>query len=190
MTGTNKRLLISESRSDSNRWTSCRGKPDKHATRFTRSVRIWSKTIHISCGPHIATLHVVVNRVEQDHCSREKGLPTQSTAHWLTDPRARTQILSRANQWSSLGKVKHLLMVATRLIGPINTSMWLVHSILAHGTNSSVLNRHRRGLQPWRCWLATYHSLTFPTSCLHFPSKGPTGLQFNQVPSIKPKYWV
>jgi hypothetical protein len=32
-------------------------------------------------------------------------------------------------QW---GKAKHLLMVATRLTGPINTSMRLVRSILAH----------------------------------------------------------
>jgi hypothetical protein len=30
-----------------------------------------------------------------------------------------------------------------------------------------------RGLQPWRCWLAIYHSPTFPTSCLHFPPKAP-----------------
>jgi hypothetical protein len=32
MAATNKRLLISESRGDSNRYTSCRGKPDQHDT--------------------------------------------------------------------------------------------------------------------------------------------------------------
>jgi hypothetical protein len=32
MTATNKRLLISESRGDSNRCTPCKGKPDQHAT--------------------------------------------------------------------------------------------------------------------------------------------------------------
>jgi hypothetical protein len=32
MTATNKRLLISESRGDSNRCTPCRGKPDQHDT--------------------------------------------------------------------------------------------------------------------------------------------------------------
>jgi hypothetical protein len=32
MTVINKRLLISESRGDSNRSTPCRGKPDQHAT--------------------------------------------------------------------------------------------------------------------------------------------------------------
>jgi hypothetical protein len=94
MTATNKRLLISEGHGDSNRCTPCRGKPDQHVTRFPRSVHVWSKTIRISCGPHIATLCEVVNRVEQGHCSREKGLPTQSTAHRLTDRRVHTQFLS------------------------------------------------------------------------------------------------
>jgi hypothetical protein len=73
---TNKRLFIY--------------KTDQHATRFSCSIYIWAMTIHISCDPHVATFHVVVNRVEQGHCSREKGLPTQSTAHRLTDPRVHT----------------------------------------------------------------------------------------------------
>jgi hypothetical protein len=37
MTTTNKRLLISESRSDSNRCTPWRGKPDQHATYASHS---------------------------------------------------------------------------------------------------------------------------------------------------------
>jgi hypothetical protein len=78
-----------------------KGKSDQHATRFLRSVRICPSTIHISHDSHIATFHVVINRVEQDHCSWEKGLSTQSTARRLTDPRVRTQFLSWANQWSS-----------------------------------------------------------------------------------------
>jgi hypothetical protein len=41
------------------------------------------------------------DRVGRSHCSWEKGLPTQSPARRLTDPRVRTQFLSRANQWSS-----------------------------------------------------------------------------------------
>jgi hypothetical protein len=58
-----------------NRCTPYRGKPNQHATRFPRSVRVWSTTIHISRGPHIATFHTVVNRFEQIHCTREEGLP-------------------------------------------------------------------------------------------------------------------
>jgi hypothetical protein len=34
------------------------------------------------------------------------------------------------------------------------------------------------------------HSLTFPTSCLHFPLIAPPSLHFNQVLTTKPKYWV
>jgi hypothetical protein len=94
MTVTNKRLLISESYDDSNRCTMCKGKHNQHATRFSRSVRVWYKTIRISSGPHIATLREVVNRIEQGHYAQEKGLPTQSTAHRLTDPRVHTQFLS------------------------------------------------------------------------------------------------
>jgi hypothetical protein len=76
MTVTNKRLLISESYGDSNRYTPCRGKPDQHATCFSLSVRVWSTTIHISHGPHIATFHTVINRFEQIHYTPEEGLPT------------------------------------------------------------------------------------------------------------------
>jgi hypothetical protein len=64
MTATNKRLLISESRGDSNRCTPWKRKPDQHVTRFPSSVRVWSMTIRISRDPH----------------RREEGLPTQSTA--------------------------------------------------------------------------------------------------------------
>jgi hypothetical protein len=100
MTATNKRLLISESHSDSNRCTNYRGKPDQHATRFPRSVHVWSTTIRISCGSHIAIFHTVVNRFEQIHCTREEWLPTQSTARRPSDLRVRTQLLSHNSQWS------------------------------------------------------------------------------------------
>jgi hypothetical protein len=39
-------VLISESHGDLNRCILCRGKPDQHATRFPRSIQIWSRTIH------------------------------------------------------------------------------------------------------------------------------------------------
>jgi hypothetical protein len=71
------------------------GKPDQHATRIPRSVRIWSQTIRISCGQRIATFHEVVNSDRLSHCSREKGLPTQYTACRLIDPQVRTQFLSQ-----------------------------------------------------------------------------------------------
>jgi hypothetical protein len=86
-------------------------------------------------------------------------------------------------QW---GKGTHLLMAATRLTGLISPACNRYIQYLLTGANPSVLNRHRRGLQPWRCWLATYHSPTFPTNCLHLPLRAPPDLQFNQVPTTKP----
>jgi hypothetical protein len=97
-TTTNKYLLISESRDNSNRCTPCREKSDQHATRFPCSVRVWSMTIRISRGPHIATFHTIVNRFEQIHCTQEEGLPTQSTARRSSDPRVCTQLLSHNRQ--------------------------------------------------------------------------------------------
>jgi hypothetical protein len=61
----------------------------------------------------------------------------------------------------------------TRLTGPISPTCDRYIQYLLAGANPSVLNRHRRWLQPWRCQLTTYYSPTFPTSCLHFPPKSP-----------------
>jgi hypothetical protein len=48
--------------------------------------------------PYVATFHESSIDLDGSHCSQEKGLPTQSTARRLTDPRVRTQFLSQANQ--------------------------------------------------------------------------------------------
>jgi hypothetical protein len=100
MTATNKRLLIFESRGDSNRCTPYRGKPDQHTTRFSRSVHVWSKTICISRSPHIATLREMQQIWTDPTPPEKKWLPTQSIARRLTDPWVHTQFLSWANQWS------------------------------------------------------------------------------------------
>jgi hypothetical protein len=174
MTATNKQLLKSKSCGDSNRCTPCRGKPDQHATRFPRSVHIWSKVIRISHGPHIAIFRTVVNRFEQIHCTQEEGLLTQSIAHWLTDPRVHTQLLSHNSQWSSGKKLSFCWHPTTRLTGYTSPVCDRYVQYLLTGANPSVLNRHRWGLQPWRCQFTTYHSSTFSTCCLPFPPEGPT----------------
>jgi hypothetical protein len=98
---TNKRLLISESRDDSNRCTPCKGKPDQYATYASHTSPCMHGVRFLWAVPVHGNLSWVINRVGQSHCSREKGLPTQSTTRRLTDPRVRTQFVSRANQWSS-----------------------------------------------------------------------------------------
>jgi hypothetical protein len=56
-----------------NRCTHYRGKLDQHVTRIRCSVYVWSHTIHISRGQHIATFHEVINRFIQIHYPKKKG---------------------------------------------------------------------------------------------------------------------
>ena len=155
------------------------GKPNQHATRFPRSVRIWSTTIRISCGPHIATFHTVVNRFEQIHCTREEGLPTQSTARRPSDPRVRTQLLSHKQPKSSGEKSTPVDKLTTRLTGPISPACDRYVQYLLVGANRTVLNRHRRGLQPWRCRLATYPLPDLPNQLSPLSPNGPARSHFN-----------
>jgi hypothetical protein len=97
MTTTNKRLLISESRDDLNRCTPCKGKFDQHDTYASHASPRTIGVLFLRVVPIHGNLSRVVDRVEHDHYSREKGLLTQFIAHRLTDTRVRTQFLSRAN---------------------------------------------------------------------------------------------
>jgi hypothetical protein len=63
------------------------------------------------------------------------------------------------------------------LSGPYHRHVICTFNTCSRGVNPSVINWHKQGLQPWRCRLSTYHSSTFPTSCLSFPPKGPTQSQ-------------
>jgi hypothetical protein len=148
-------------------------------TRSTRHMHLtvsprMVQTICISRGQCIAIFCEVINSDGQSHCSTKNGLPTQFTTRWLTNSRVRTQFLPRVDHWSSGGKVTLCWRQTTRLTRPISPACdWYVKYLLT-GVNSSVLNRHRWGLQPWRRRLSTYHSLTFPTDGLPFPPTGPT----------------
>jgi hypothetical protein len=124
------------------------GKPDQHVIRITRSVHVWSQTIYILRGQHIATFHVVVNRFKQIHCSWEEWLPTQPTARRPTSPRVHTQLLSRDNQRSSREKLSFCWQSATSFTGLISPICNRYVQYLLAGTNTLVLNRHRRGIQP------------------------------------------
>jgi hypothetical protein len=178
MTTTNKRLLISESRSDWNWCTPYRRKPNQHATRFPRLVRIWSTTIRISRGAHIATFHTVVNRFEQIYCTREEGLPTQSTTRRPSDPWVRTQLLSHNSQRAVGEKSSSYWQPTTRITGSISLACDRYVQYLLAGANRTILNRHRWGLQPWRCWLATYPLLDLPNQLSPLSPSGPTRSPF------------
>jgi hypothetical protein len=109
-----------------------------------------------------------------------KGLLTQSTTLRLTDLRVHTQLLSRASQWSRGREPSSWRWPTTRFTGLISPACDRYIQYLLTGANSSVLNWHRQGLQPWRFRLFIYHSPTFPTSCLPFPLKALSGLRLSK----------
>jgi hypothetical protein len=144
-TVTNKRLLISESHGDSNWCTLYRGKPDTHDT-YAFHVSPRTPYIHFLRVVHVrGNLSRVIDIFKWIHCSREKELLTQFTAHRLTDSWIRTQFLSQANQWSSRLKSGFYRWQATRLTGPISPACDRYVQYLLTEANSSVPNRHSRG---------------------------------------------
>jgi hypothetical protein len=156
MTATNKRLLLSESRGDSNRCTPCWGENPTNTTR-TLPTPAHVCPAYASCGRslYVTTFHGTPTDLGISHCSREKGLLTQSTARRLTDPWVRTQLLSWSNQWSRGRKLSSWRWPTTRFIGPISPACDRYVQYLLMGDNRTVLNWPRRRLQPWGCWLAT-----------------------------------
>jgi hypothetical protein len=113
---------------------------------------------YASCGwsPYLATFHETPTDLDKSHCSRGKGLPTQFTARRLTDLWVHTQLLSWANQWSPGHKPSSWRWPSTRFTGLISPICDRYVQYLLMGANPLVINRHRRGLQPWRCRFITY----------------------------------
>jgi hypothetical protein len=177
-TATNKWLLISESHGDSNRCTHYRGKPDQHDTFASHTSPRTPDVRFLRAVPICGNLSRVVNRVGRSHCSRENGLPV------------RTQFLSWANQWSS---GENQTSINSRLLGLPGPYHW--HAIGTFNTCSwgpierSLIDTSG-GYNLGGAGLPCTHSPTFPTSCLCFLLMAPLGLQFNQILSTKPKFWV
>jgi hypothetical protein len=176
MTATNKRLLIFESRDDSNQCTPCKGKPDQQAIHFPRSVYVWSTTIHISRDPHITTFYTVVNRFEQIHRTREERLPTQSTARRSSDPWIRTQLLSHNSQWSSGKSQTSIDNQLLDLSGPYHQHAIGTFNTCSRGPTERPLIDTSECYNLRGAGLPHTHSPTFPTSCPHFPLVAPPGL--------------
>jgi hypothetical protein len=154
--------------------------------------------------PTYHTLSMLSPRMVEDHTyltrSTYSNLSHSRQQRWIDsllprrrapDLRVHTQFLSWANHWSSGSKSTLCWRWTTRLTGPINTSMRSIRSILARGgpTHRS-LTDIRGGYNiegvslphntPWPSQLAisTFHLWV------------PPGLQFNQIPTTKPRCWV
>jgi hypothetical protein len=138
------------------------GKPDQHATHFSRSVHVWPSIICISRDLCIATFHELSTGLDECPAPEKKCSRLHLSAR-LSGPWDPPQFLSQYNHWSNALKPNTCWWHATRLTGPISLVCDQYVQYLLTRANSSVLNRHRRGPQPCRCQFATSHSPTFPT---------------------------
>jgi hypothetical protein len=126
--------------------------------------------------------------------------PYVTTFHWL--PRSRNRPLhpeevlatkdrlARSSSWvasfllpcNSPGVWERgfgpMLTQLHQLTGPISPACDRYVQNLLAGANRTVLNRHRRGLQPWRCRLATYLLLDHPNQLSPLSPKGPARSPF------------
>jgi hypothetical protein len=118
------------------------GENPTYTTR-TLPMKLHIRPAYASCGQslYMATFHESSVDLDGSHCSREKGLPTQSTARQLIDPRVRTQFLSQANQWSSRLKPSLYRWQDTRLSGLISPACdRYIQYLLTGPTHWSLIN--------------------------------------------------
>jgi hypothetical protein len=76
----------------------------------------------------------------------------------------------------------------TRLTGPISLAWDRYIQYFLVGANPLVLNRHRRGLQPWKCRLSYRTPWPSQPMVLHFPPKGSARsqvIQSQHKPQVK-----
>jgi hypothetical protein len=149
-------------------------------TTCTLPTSVHVRPAYASCGrsPYVATFREAPTDLGRSHGSREKGLPTQSTARRLTDTRVRTQLLFWTSEWSRGHKPSSWRWPTTRFIGPISLTCDRYIQYLLTGANRTVLNRPRRGLQPWRYRLATYPLPDLPNQLSPFSTNGPARSPF------------
>jgi hypothetical protein len=177
----NKRILISESHGDSNRCTPCKWKPDQHDMYASHTSPCTPGVCFQRAVPVRGNLPRATDRVGRSHCSREKGLPTQSSARRLTDPWVRTQFLSGANQWSSGESQTSINNRLLGLPGPYHQHAIGTFNTCSWGPTERSLTDTGGGYNLEGAALPHTHSPTFPTSCLPFPLVAPPGLHFNQI---------
>jgi hypothetical protein len=131
MTATNKQLLISESRGDSNRCTLCRGKPDQHATYASHSsprtpgvhfLRAVSVRDNLSLAPTKSKQTPTTRRIRGNQ--RQTG-PAVDLGDLILPP--------MRQPWSRGERFRPNGYTATSAYWAYITSMRSVRSILVHG---------------------------------------------------------
>jgi hypothetical protein len=144
MSATNKRLLISESRGDSNRCTPCRENPDQHDTYASTPVH--ARSVYAFCrqSPYVTTFHWLPR-------SRNRPLHSEevlATKNRLTQPSSWVTSFLLPCDSPGVGERGFGLMVTQlhQLTGPISPACDRYVQYLLAGANRTVLNRPRRGL--------------------------------------------
>jgi hypothetical protein len=165
MAVTNRRLLISESRGDSNRCTPCRGKPDQHDMYASYDSPRMPGVCVLRAVSICGNLSQAIISVGRTLLLLRKRAPdtTSSPAEWSAGP---PPSFSPNTAIEAVMKAKHLLTNKLQwFTGSITPACdWYVQYLLT-GTDSSVLNRHRRGLPHKNLRIATTLSLPFPFEC-------------------------
>jgi hypothetical protein len=187
MIDTNRRLLISERRGDSNRCISCRGKDDQHVTYASHSSPHTPGVRFLRAVPICDNLSLAPTK------SKQASTPGRSLGNQRqTDP---VVVLGglipppMRQPWSRGKKFWPNGYIATSAYCVHITSMWSIRSILAHGGSTHwSLTDTGGGYNLRGAGLPHTHSPTFPTSCLHFFLMAPPGLHFNQVLTTKPEF--
>jgi hypothetical protein len=132
MTATNKRLLISKSRGDSNRCTPCRGKPDQHVTYASHSSPRTPSVRFLWAVPIRDNLSLTPTKSKQASTPRRSlGNQRQTDPDVILGgliPPPMRQLCSRGERFQSNG------YTATSAYWDHITSMRSVRSILARGS--------------------------------------------------------
>jgi hypothetical protein len=128
--------------------------------------------VYASCGqsPYVTTFHWLP-RSRNNPLHPKEVLTTKNR---LTQPSSWVASFFLPCGSSGVGERGFGPMV-TRPISP--TCDRYVQYLLV-GANPSVLNRHMRGLQPWRCWLATYPLPNLPNQMSPLSPSGPAWSSF------------
>jgi hypothetical protein len=162
LNATNKRLLISESRGDLNRCAHYRGNLI-HMT-CTLPMPVYVCHLYALCGQfsYVATFYADPTELDRFTALEKKAPDFISQPGWVVHGThlsfsPNTTIEAVCLSQTSVDEQ------ATRLTRPISPAWDQYIQYLLAGANSSVLNWHKRGRQPWRCQLASSHSPTFPT---------------------------
>jgi hypothetical protein len=139
-TAMNKRLVISESRGDSNQCTPCRGKPDQHVTRFSRLIHIWSRTIHLLWSAKATFRQSPHGRNRLIHPKEILATKDRLTRSW---PWVTSFFLPHDGFGVGERGFSQVVTHLYQLTGPVTPACDRYIQYLLAAVNPSVLNRHR-----------------------------------------------